>query len=388
MVRVTRIGASALMAFCLAFGSRSARGQAASEKVSQVSVLAIWTDDADDQADALTRAIRSRVLTAAGWALVETTQSFETLAIALRCPPKPDAACLNNIGEQLHANYFIWGKMAKARGEIIADVHLWRRGSPGTDDSVTYPETYKDPDDPKLRVIATRLFDNLVGSAAGATLVVHAGTGGGTVFVDGVRRGALTGGVAYVVVSAEFHRVEVRVPGFQPAAKSATAGPTGESNLYFTLLPAAFASTERAPREHSAPFPTRTVLGYTVLATGVGCLVAAGVEGLTWANDKSASEKDRASVPSTVSDVCLNPINFAAQDACQKSADAKNASALAWIFAGAGAVLSGTGAWLLLAGRHEPAREPTGTRTSWLPPVELLPVLGTRTQSLDVRIRF
>jgi PEGA domain len=387
MVRLRRIGASALLACCLALSSTPARGQATNEKVAPAYVLSIWTDDADDQAEALTRALRSRVRAAAGWSVSETTQSFETLAIALRCPPKPDPACLDRIGDQLHANLYIWGKMAKGRGEITAEVHLWRRNGPGSDDSATYPEAYTDPDDPRLRAIAAHLFDDLAGPAPGATLVVRAGTGGGSVFVDGVRRGALTGGVASVAVSAGAHRVEVRVPGFQPATQSATVGATGDQKIDFTLSPA-FAHAEPARVKASSPSPTRTIFGVSAIIVGAASLVVAGLEGLKWADDKRASNNDRANVPSDVTDVCANQVNSYAQDACQKSADAKTASTLGWIFAAAGVVFGGTGALLLATAPHERVHEPTGTRTSRRRPVELVPTLGTRTQSLDLRIRF
>ena len=79
-------------------------------------MLSLWTDDADDQADALTQALRSRVRQAQGWSLLETPQSFETLAIALKCPPKPDAPCLQRIGDQLHADHYVWGTMARKKG--------------------------------------------------------------------------------------------------------------------------------------------------------------------------------------------------------------------------------------------------------------------------------
>jgi hypothetical protein len=358
-----------------------------SAKAAPIYVLAIWTDDADDQAEALTRALRSRVRAAAGWSLSETSQSFETLAIALRCPPRPDPGCLDRIGEQLHANLYIWGTMSKARGEVTAALHLWRRNGPESEGSATYTESYKDPDDPKLRAIATRLFDDMIGSTAGATLVVHAGTGAGSVFVDGVKRGALTAGVAYVAVSAGEHKVDVRVLGFQAATQLATVGATGEQSLDFPLLPASV-NTEPPQRESSSRSPTWTVLGYSAIAAGVGCLVGAGIEGLRWSDDRSASERDRASVPSNVSNVCAESVNSFAIDACQKSNDAKSAAVLGWVFAAAGAALGGTGVWLLLAAPYEPAHEPAATRTSQLWPVELVPTLSPRTQSLDLRIRF
>ena len=42
----------------------------------------------------------------------------ETLSIALKCPPKPDPACLKRIGDQLKADHYVWGTMA-GFGRII-----------------------------------------------------------------------------------------------------------------------------------------------------------------------------------------------------------------------------------------------------------------------------
>ena len=67
-------------------------------------------------------------------AIVLTEGSFETLAIALRCPPTPNQACLDRIGEHLHADHYVWATMAKEKaGEVTADVRLWSRGKPAVD---------------------------------------------------------------------------------------------------------------------------------------------------------------------------------------------------------------------------------------------------------------
>jgi hypothetical protein len=89
-----------------------------------------------------------------------------------------------------------------------------------------------------------------------------------------------------------------------------------------------------------------------------------------------------------VGNVCAESVNSFAIDACQKSNDAKSAAVLGWVFVAAGAALGGTGAWLVLAAPYEPAREPAATRTSRRGPVEFVPMLGPRMQSLDLRIRF
>src|SRR5690349_6505730 len=113
---------------------RYARAETPSARATPVYVLAVRTDDSDDQADALTLALRARVRVAAGWSLLDTNQSFETLSIALRCPPRPDGACLQRIGDQLKTDKYIWGTMRKrTAGQVIAELHLWSRGKPGTD---------------------------------------------------------------------------------------------------------------------------------------------------------------------------------------------------------------------------------------------------------------
>ncbi|MGD0524874.1 MAG: hypothetical protein ABSE49_07015, partial [Polyangiaceae bacterium] len=109
MTRAARV-AFGLIAAAAAMGSvGTAHAEPPNARATPVYVLSIWTDDADDQADALTQALRSRVRQAQGWSLLETSQSFETLSIALKCPPKPDAACLQRIGDQLHADHYVWG---------------------------------------------------------------------------------------------------------------------------------------------------------------------------------------------------------------------------------------------------------------------------------------
>jgi hypothetical protein len=50
---------------------------------------------------------------APGWSLTETTQSLGMLTAALRCPARPTLECQAKIGEQLKAERYIWGLLAK-----------------------------------------------------------------------------------------------------------------------------------------------------------------------------------------------------------------------------------------------------------------------------------
>jgi hypothetical protein len=389
MARATRLALAALAASVAGSASTSARAESPNAKATPVYVLPLSTDDADDQADALTQALRSRVRQAAGWSLLETSQSFETLAIALKCPPKPDPLCLQRIGDQLHADHYVWGTLAKKRSasEVTADLHLWSRGKTDADASETYSDNLKDASDEALRGVAARLFGRMSGAGTGGTLIVHAGRSAGTVVVDGADRGALDNGIARLELPAGSHTIAVRVPGVEaPPGQTAEVASGSEQELNFVLAPVRMSAQ---PEEPSSPVPVGKVLGYSAIVAGAGFLVAGGIEAANWVNDNSASTEDRNRVPKSVADVCTQQ-SAAAIDACNKSKDALTVSTLGWIFGGAGALLLGTGIVLVVSdhgsssdGRHTASVRPIqGAR------VDVVPALGPHAGSLDVRVRF
>jgi len=391
--------AFALAAASVLWISGAARAEPPSAHATPTYVLSIWTNDADDQADALTQQLRSRVRQVAGWSLLETTQSFETLAIALRCPPTPNQACLDRIGEQLHADHYVWGTMAKEKaGEVTAEVRLWTRGKPPTDASEAYSENLKDPSDDALRAIASRLITKVLGAGPAGTLVVHAGTGKGAVLIDGVSKGALDEGAARLKVPVGQHAVGVRVAGFQAEAKTVTTTDEGEEEVTLTLSPLAPQGEEAAPEAEPAadrksrPFPLRKVLAYSAIVAGAALLVGAVVEGAAWVSDKNASSSDRSSIPASVTDVCSvmgqpPSVMSAAQDACSKNSNATGASTGAWIFGGLGAALVGTGVVLLVTDPgHPDVTEPAQAMAR--PRVEVVPSVGPRLGVLGLRLTF
>jgi hypothetical protein len=392
MVRVFALALLALAA-CFAARSQPAWAEPANGKATPVYVLSVWTNDVDDQADALTQALRSRVRQAPGWSLTESNQSFETLSIALRCPPTPNQACLDRIGDQLHADHYIWGTMSKEHsGEVTAELRLWTRGKPQIEASESYNENLKDASDDALRAVAGRLIAKLTSNGTTGTLVVHAGAANGSVVVDGAVKGRLKDGIARISVSEGTHTVVVHVDGFTAPSQSVSLTDGGDADMTFALSPAVAASAdEPAPEQAQGPgkpFPTRKVIGYTVVVIGAGFLVAGGIEGAGWLSDKSDSDQDRSSVPNTVTDVCAGaPVNAAAADACQKSKDASSAAKLGWIFAGVGAVLAGTGIWLVV-GDHSGEAASDTTAKATRPKFDVLPALGAHAGSVDVRMTF
>ena len=136
-----------------------------------VAVLTFDSEDAEDQADAFTGALRSRIRAAQGWSLIETAQSLGMLTAALKCPSRPPPDCQQRIGEQLKAERYIWGYVAKGpqSGQVTAEIHLYQRGKPDTVIKENYADNLKDQNDDTLRKIAAHVLERLGGQAVGAT---------------------------------------------------------------------------------------------------------------------------------------------------------------------------------------------------------------------------
>jgi hypothetical protein len=344
MFREIRIGILAVctMGVLLATGTLRAQEHAPVP----IQILALTTDDADDQADALTEALRARVDAMSTWSLQQSTQSFETLSIALRCPKRPDSPCLQRIGDQIHTDHYLWGTMARARGDVIAQVNMWNRGEAGAQTSVTFQDNLLDPENPKLRAIAMHLLDTLLPPAtAEPTPIVH--------------------GQA------------LRSVGPMPAAQEAPAAQTTG-----TTSAAAAATPPTEPTVNNPPSRLPKVLGYAGIATGAVLLVAGGLETAKWVSDKSDADRQRSMVPANVSDVCAAPGYAAAATACQASTRETNDAVFAWVFTVAGVTLAGTGIWLLVA-----TAGGEKSQVSRLP-FEIVPTIGVNARSLDLRLRF
>src|SRR5882762_4707486 len=102
-------------------------------------VIAIQSDDADDQAEALTAAIRSRVRAIRGFSLLDSDFALEVLTLGLKCGGVPDEACQNKIGDHIHADRYIWGivRRSKSHRQVTAELHLWTRGRPSSRTQLT-----------------------------------------------------------------------------------------------------------------------------------------------------------------------------------------------------------------------------------------------------------
>lgn len=377
---MARFALSLLVATLLLFLGGRAGAEQNNPKATPVYVLDIDTEDSDDQADALTQALRARVRAAQGWSLADTTQSLGKLIVVLKCPVKPDAPCLQRIGDQLKADRFVWGQMTKKASQVTIELHMWTRGKPEARTVETYSENLKDPNDDSLKKIAAKLFAAITNSATTGSVTVRAvGAATGMVLVDGQERAKLDAGVAKLDVPAGAHNIEVRAPGFDAWSQQLNVAPGADQEVTATLV-ASKGGGEPPPVAVKSNLPVRKYASYAILGAGVIALGIGGFEGIKFLGAKSDLDDDRSKVSSSVQDVCADLSTPAAIDACQKYKNAKDARTLSFIFAGIGAALVTGGVVLLVT-------DP-GTERGKEQAVQVVPTITPRAAGLDVTVRF
>lgn len=129
-----------------------------------VVLLDLDCDDAsEDQANALTAALRSRVTAAHRWRLDAARPSMAALIPAMSCPRPPDSACLDRISKQLDVDHYFWGtvKTSPVPDSVVAELHYWGRGEAEHVVRETYSSNLTDQNDDALRRIAAQLIDRL-----------------------------------------------------------------------------------------------------------------------------------------------------------------------------------------------------------------------------------
>lgn len=378
---------------------RTARADNSSAHSVAVAVLALDSDDAEEQADALTGALRSKIRNSQGWSLVETTQTLGMLTAALRCSGKPiPAECEQRIAEQLKTDRFIFGYVSKGpqAGQVTAEVHLYQKSKPDTVVRESFSDNLRDANDDILRERAQKILERLGGSAVGV-IVVKLGAENGEIIIDGDKRVPLTNGTARVELSPGTHAVEAATKdgGTQKRNINVTAGKE-------TIVDLALAGTTVAPSEPAKddkPFPVKKVIGGSLMAVGVAGAVVATVFALKWSGDNDDAEtenKRRHDNPNAQSpelppgksadDVCGNPQypSFNNYDSiCKKLDDANRDSAVALTAGIVGGVALLGGAYLFFTSSSSKPAEPT----TGLQKVRLSPLFG-RTNGFSLSASF
>jgi hypothetical protein len=155
LVRYVLLGGS------LFLSGAAARAEQPGPGVLPVQVIAIQSDGADDQAEALTAAIRSRVRAVRSFSLHDSDFALEVLTLGFKCGDIPDEACQAKIGDHIHADRYIWGtvKRSKSQRQVTAEIRLWTRGRPTARTQLTFSDNLTTPGDEALK----RLVEDALG---------------------------------------------------------------------------------------------------------------------------------------------------------------------------------------------------------------------------------
>lgn len=356
---------------------RAAHADEAGAHTVPITVLALDTDDADENADALTGALRSQIRAAEGWSLKETTQSLSLLTAALKCSSHPNADCQEKIADQIKSDRYVWGFVTKgpSAGQVTAEIHLYQRNKPDTTSRASFASNLKDANDDALREIAKRIVGELGGKARGV-VVVHAGEANGEVIVDGDKRVPLTDGEARIELAEGSHSIEVDAPTIARAKRTVLVTSGKETTVDVAAM------TQIAPPtapSASSKAPTRKIVGGIVLGAGVILGAVAIQQGLLYMDlqDRGDVVRDRLSKqPAMAGKKPCEPNGD--QEFCTINNRSVTASALA-ITTGALAVVGvGIGSYLLLTDGG--SEDSSSTAKSHKP--RIAPMLSTTTGGL------
>jgi hypothetical protein len=268
-MRVPRQALALAMAAALSAGAGSALAAEPGPDTLAIHVISVQTDTADDQAEALTKALRAAVRAMPGWSQGAGDYSLEVLALSLKCADPPDASCQSRIADQIKSDRYIWGTLKKVKGtqNVKGELHLWVRGKGTSTVPLDYAANLTEANDDALKRIAGDAVNNLTGGPPKGPIHVRAGDVAGQVFVDGQPIGALKAGDGTFLVPSGSHKVTVKAIGYADVESQVVVKPAGApAELTLTMVPVAAKST----------FNLRKVGGYGALGLGV----VSGVVGL------------------------------------------------------------------------------------------------------------
>jgi hypothetical protein len=353
-----------------------------------VQVVALDSDDAsEDQADALTAALRQRVRSSPPFQLVDSNQPLATLLPALNCPSRPDGPCLNRIGDQLKTDRFFWGTVKTAGShQVAAEVHLWTRNRPEQVASETFSDNLKDQNDDALRRIAAKLYDQLTGQSTHGSVVVHANAQVGTVIVDGKPTAQLDHGHATLVLGSGTHTVDVKVDNMTSSAQDISVVVNTQNDITFDLTPIPVAP----PAPPSTPHPRR-IVGFVLIGVAAAAAITSAVLGGVYAGDANTWHTFATGVTTADQHICTDSAEKASlanstisgisvDGACNARSHAYTESVVAWSLAGAALGLAVIGVILVATDG--------GKERSVASRLRVLPTLGPNGGGLSALVTF
>lgn len=352
-----------------------------------VAVLAVKSDEALDQAEAFTAALREAVVRSAGWSLGEANQSVEFLALKMKCGDSIDAACETRIAEVIKSDRYLWSSIEfdSSKKRVQGSLNFFVRGK-GTDRvDVDFPAKLTTAK--KLESVAASLFEQVSGGAPQGGVSITTGGIPGQLFIDGKPIGSIpeSGGTYQLPVGS--HTITVKASGYLDATTTIDVQPLGTVDAQLSL----------PPDGGSIDVDGRMVGGFVALGLGIG-----GAAFGTWAAvdvNKLREDpgyqgfRDQYSANDDVCEAARNgqaPLvtNLAATTApqvvkmCERAARDELFQAIAFPVA---AVAAGIGGYLLGTSRLAASSDDTPKKSSaWL----VIPELGPDRQTVTLRYSF
>ncbi len=364
---------------------------AAADGAKKIQILTVMSDDAFQQAQALTVALKRAASRADGWALGKGDFSLEVMVAALNCPAPPDAACQTKIGAKVGSDRYIWGTERLDGNSVVADLHLWE-GEETRHTTLRYSANLADASDDALLKIAQNGFAALAGAAQGA-VVVTAGSVSGDVLLDGNPIGHITNGRGEFLVPIGTHEVRLRADGYHDAVGTVSVSATGQAEV--TLNPSLVSSGAPGGGDDGVSLDTnktstRRILAYTGIGVGAA-LIGGGF--YSWVKINSINSDDRfdsyrRALPRG-KDVCTEAeANHSYEGGGSPSevaslcSSARTWETMQYVFFGSGIAFAGVGTYLLLTD------SPTNEAMARPPRVMPMFGVGPRGGRVDVSVAF
>ncbi|HEY4107208.1 MAG TPA: PEGA domain-containing protein [Polyangiaceae bacterium] len=373
----------------------------ASAEPEPVQILALQSDDAVEQAQAMTLALKNAAKQKSSFALTPGDYSLEVLSLALGCPDTPDDACLGKIAAKIKADSFVWGTLAKDGKKFDLKLNLYRKRGVSKATELHYSAK----DDAALSQVATESLSKLAARKSHdddeeaertGKLLLSADDLEGEIVIDGAPSGQIHDGHAVLDLPVGEHDISVRADGYRDAESTVTI--TSDRRALLRLHPEKFGTRHAASGEdqgEDSAGGSNSSAGWGAIIVG-GAFAAAGIYATVRVNsinhdadfdgyragipkgDDACDEANRNVVvpggpsPSHISDLCSQSKTFAA---------------LQYVFFGLGAVAAGTGAVILLTDdKSAPPKAESmhGDEARLHPSLSL----GSHSAKLDLRFRF
>jgi hypothetical protein len=359
-------------------------------------VLEFYTDDADDQAKALTLAMRSRVRASKDYSLADGDYALGVFLASLKCGDIPDVACQTAIGDKLKVDRYIWGNMRKVDGgQVAIDIHLWQRGQQEVRQQLTFSDNLTVAEDQALQKIADQLLSKLVNfGKIGVVKLLNPKKIAGDLFVDGQPQGPISGDLAELSLPVGERHFEVRSGGKVLARGTGLVSPNnpieielhgGEENPNQVSL-----STNQAAWKKPASYAAIGVGGAMVLGAAYMSLWSA-TNGFGNDSVKQVGSQLRGGVK--VCDATRNPsvadfprgvpdptLTADAAKVCDRGDTFRTMQTILYPVGG---LLIAGGAYLLYSSSKEKGPEPAAARR-----VEVTPLVGQNAGYVDLRVIF